>query len=279
MCRWLAYTGSPILLDVLLYEPENSLIEQSRFARLGAETTNGDGYGLGLYEDGRELLPTVVRSTIPAWSDLNLRELAGHFRSRLFFAHIRASTGSAVQQTNCHPFRYGRWLWMHNGAITDFGRLKRDLVFAVDPELYPAIQGSTDSEVMFFLALTFGLRDDPPAAVERMVGFVERTGRLHGVEQPVQMTIATSDGERLWSFRYSSRNRSRSLFYSTEMRCLRQLHPEIFTRESLSEDARIVVSEPLRDLPGAWNEVPESTYVVIEHGTHEVHPFRPTSPA
>ncbi|MEU0567170.1 class II glutamine amidotransferase [Nonomuraea sp. NPDC005983] len=279
MCRWLAYSGSPIILDELLFKPEHSLIEQSRFARLGAETTNGDGYGLGLYEDSRDIPPTVVRSTIPAWSDLNLRELASHFRSRLFFAHIRASTGSAVQQTNCHPFRYGRWLWMHNGSIADFGRLKRDLVFAVDPELYPAIQGSTDSEVMFFLALTFGLRDDPPAAVARMVGFVERTGRLHGVEYPVQMTIATSDGERLWSFRYSSENRSRSLFFSTEVRSLRQLHPEVFAREQLSDDARLVVSEPLRDLPGAWNEVPESTYIVIEHGAHETHPFRPTPPA
>lgn len=279
MCRWLAYSGSPILLDELLFEPEHSLIEQSRFARLGAETTNGDGYGLGLYEDGGDVPPTVVRSITPAWSDLNLRELAGHFRSRLFFAHVRASTGSAVQQTNCHPFRHGRWLWMHNGAIADFDRLKRDLVFAVDPELYPAIQGSTDSEVMFFLALTFGLREDPPAAVERMVGFVERTGREHGVEHPVQMTIAVSDGERLWSFRYSSRKRSRSLFYSTEVRSLRQLHPEVFARERLSGDARLIVSEPLRDLPGAWNQVPESTYIVIEHGTHEVHPFRPIPPA
>ncbi|MER6946141.1 class II glutamine amidotransferase [Nonomuraea sp. NPDC000554] len=279
MCRWLAYSGSPIILDELLFKPEHSLIEQSRFARLGAETTNGDGYGLGLYEDGTDIPPTVVRSTTPAWSDLNLRELAGHFRSRLFFAHVRASTGSAVQQTNCHPFRYGRWLWMHNGSIADFSRLKRDLVFAVDPELYPAILGSTDSEVMFFLALTFGLRDDPPAAVKRMVGFVERIGRLHGVEHPVQMTIATSDGERLWSFRYSSVGRSRSLFYSTEVRSLRQLHPEVFAQEQLSDDARLVVSEPLRDLPGAWNEVPESTYIVIEHGTHETHPFRPTPPS
>ncbi|WP_433184234.1 class II glutamine amidotransferase [Actinoallomurus sp. CA-150999] len=279
MCRWLAYSGSPIVLDELLFKPENSLIEQSRFARLGAETTNGDGHGLGLYADGGDVPPTLVRSIIPAWSDLNLRELAGHFRSRLFFAHIRASTGSAVQQTNCHPFRYGRWLWMHNGEIADFDRLKRDLVFAVDPELYPAIQGSTDSEVMFFLALTFGMREDPPAAVERMVGLVERTGRRHGVAHPVQMTIATSDGERLWSFRYSSERRSRSLFYSTEVRSLRQLHPEIFAPERLSDDARLIVSEPLRDLPGAWNEVPESTYIVIEHGTHEVHPFRPTPPA
>ncbi|MEV0409014.1 class II glutamine amidotransferase [Actinoallomurus sp. NPDC050550] len=279
MCRWLAYSGSPILLDELLFKPEHSLIEQSRSARLGAETTNGDGHGLGLYEDGSDVPPTVVRSITPAWSDLNLRELAGHFRSRLFFAHIRASTGSAVQQTNCHPFRYGRWLWMHNGEIVDFDRLKRDLVFAVDPELYPAIQGSTDSEVMFFLALTFGLREDPPAAVERMVGFVERTGRRNGVEHPIQMTIATSDGERVWSFRYSSEKRSRSLFYSTEVRSLRQLHPEIFARERLSDDARLIVSEPLRDMPGAWNEVPESTYIVIEHGMHEVNPFRPTPPA
>ncbi|WP_433467932.1 class II glutamine amidotransferase [Spirillospora sp. CA-128828] len=279
MCRWLAYSGSPILLDELLFQPEHSLIEQSRFARLGAETTNGDGHGLGLYGDGSDVPPTVIRSVVPAWSDLNLRELAGHFRSRLFFAHIRASTGSAVQQTNCHPFRHGRWLWMHNGAIADFDRLKRDLVFAVDPELYPAIQGSTDSEVMFFLALTFGLREDPPAAVERMVGLVEATGREHGVEHPVQMTIATSDGERLWSFRYSSEKRSRSLFYSTEARSLRQLHPESFARERLSDNARLVVSEPLRDLPGVWNEVPESTYIVIENGMHEVHPFQPTPPA
>lgn len=279
MCRWLAYSGPPILLDELLFEPEHSLIEQSRSSRLGAETINGDGHGLGLYEDGDDAPPTVIRSITPAWSDMNLRELAAHFRSPLFLAHIRASTGSAVQQTNCHPFRYGRWLWMHNGAIADFDRLKRDLVFAVDPGLYPAIQGSTDSEVMFFLALTFGLREDPVTAVERMVGFVERTGREHGVEYPVQMTVATSDGERLWSFRYSSEKRSRSLFYSTEVHSLRQLHPEIFAREPLSDDARLIVSEPLRDLPGAWNQVPESTCIMIGHGTHEVHPFHPTPSA
>lgn len=277
MCRWLAYSGSPILLDELLYQPEHSLIEQSRYARLGAETTNGDGYGVGLYDEDDRVPPTVFRCITPAWSDPNLRELASHWRSPLFFAHIRASTGSPVQQTNCHPFRYGRWLWMHNGAIGDFSRLKRDLVLAVDPELYPAIEGSTDSEIMFFLALTFGLRDDPPEAVERMVGFAEETGRRYGVAKPVQMTVATSDGERLWCFRYSSERRSRSLFYSTEMRSLRRLHPDVFVPGELSDDARIVVSEPLRHLPGAWREIPESTCTVVEHGAYAVRPFRPRS--
>src|SRR3982750_2892126 len=185
MCRWLAYSGSPLLLEDLLYKPENSLVVQSKHSTMGATTTNGDGFGVGWY--GAFETPGLFRSTEPAWNDLNLRELCAHAKAGRVFAHIRASTGSAVQQTNCHPFRYDRWLWMHNGAIKDFHVLKRDLVMAVDPELYPSIEGSTDSEVMFYLALTFGLREDPVAAVERMVGFVEATGREHGVDKPMQM--------------------------------------------------------------------------------------------
>ena len=105
--------------------------------------------------------PGVFRSIEPAWNDQNLRELAGHISSHLFFAHIRAAIGSAVQQTNCHPFRHGRWLFMHNGFIDGFAAIKRDLVLAVDESLFPEIKGQTDTEVLFYLALTFGLADDP----------------------------------------------------------------------------------------------------------------------
>ena len=66
---------------------------------------------------------------------------------------------------------------MHNGLIREFPRVRRELVLAVDDSLFPSIEGTTDSEAMFYLALTFGLEDDPVAAVERMVGFVEDTGR------------------------------------------------------------------------------------------------------
>jgi glutamine amidotransferase len=51
MCRWLAYTGSPIRLEQALYSPANSLIDQSLHSRLGAEVTNGDGFGVGWYDD------------------------------------------------------------------------------------------------------------------------------------------------------------------------------------------------------------------------------------
>ncbi|MBV8734801.1 MAG: class II glutamine amidotransferase, partial [Solirubrobacterales bacterium] len=136
MCRWLAaYTGSPILLQRALYAPAHSLIDQSLHSELGAEATNGDGFGIGWYDD--QPTPGVFRSIEPAWNDHNLRELAAHIRSPLFFAHIRAAIGSAVQQTNCHPFRRGRWLFMHNGFVGDLATVKRDLVLAIDESLYP----------------------------------------------------------------------------------------------------------------------------------------------
>jgi predicted glutamine amidotransferase len=273
VCRWLAYSGSPILLDEILYKPEHSLIVQSLHSTLGAETTNGDGFGVGWYS--AQATPGVFHSTEPAWNDRNLRELAMHVASPMVLAHIRASSGSAVQQTNCHPFRHGRWLWMHNGLIRDFATIKRDLAFAVDPSLYPRIEGSTDSELLFHLALTFGLEDDPPQAVERAVGLVEAYGRQRGVEHPIQMTVATSDGEHLWAFRYSSEGRSRSLFHSTDVSTLRQQYPENPVLHQVSDETRLVVSEPLGDLKGAWMEIPEATCAFISGGRQELKAFTP----
>jgi predicted glutamine amidotransferase len=278
MCRWLAYSGSPVLLEELLYGPENSLVVQSLHSRLGAEETNGDGFGVGWY--GRQESPAVFHSIEPAWNDRNLRALAGHITSPLVFAHIRASTGSPVQQTNCHPFRHGRWLWMHNGLIHEFPRVKRDLLLAVDPALFSEIEGTTDSELLFHLALTLGLEDDPPQAVQRTIGLVEATGHEHGVEFPFQGTIATTDGECVWAFRYSSEGRSRSLFFSTDVRTLRAIYPENELLRDLGDESRLVVSEPLGNkLPGSWNEVPEASYGVIQPGQDELHPFTPTTEA
>lgn len=273
MCRWLAYSGSPVLLEDLLFKPKNSLVVQSQHSKLGATTTNGDGFGVGWYDDHDA--PRLYRSTHPAWNDRNLRELAAGVSSPLFFAHIRASTGTAIQETNTHPFRHGRWLWMHNGLIRDFPSVRRELLFAVDDSLFASIEGTTDSEAMFYLALTFGLEDDPIAAVARMVGFVEEVGRRHGVEHPIQMTVATTDGRTIWAFRYSSEGQTRSLFFSTRLDALRVIHPEVVELAELSDETRVVVSEPLGDLAGAWNEVPEAHVGIVKPGADELLPFAP----
>jgi predicted glutamine amidotransferase len=273
MCRWLAYSGSPIRMEELLVKRDRSLIDQSLHSRLGATTTNGDGFGVGWYEDGEP--PRVYRSTHPAWNDRNLKELAAGISSPLFMAHIRASTGSAIQETNVHPFRHGGWLWMHNGLIREYPQVRRELQLRIADDLYTSIEGTTDSETMFYLALTFGLEHDPVGAVEQMVGFVEETGRKHDVEHPIQMTIATTNGETIWAFRYSSEHDSRSLFFSTALDALRALHPELVELGALSDETRVVVSEPLGDLSGAWNEVPESHVGIVQPGEDELRPFSP----
>ena len=208
MCRWLAYTGEPLRPSELILSPQHSLVAQSLDSPLGAETVNGDGFGFGWYpkhSDGQG--PHLFHSIEPAWNDQNLRELTQAFESPLFFSHVRAAAGPPIQQTNCHPFRFENWLFMHNGVISDFGHVKRDLTYAVDPSLYPHIRGTTDSEVLFHLALTLGLQDDPVAGMSRAVRMVESVGRARGTQFPMQGTVAISDGSTLWAIRYSSQHR------------------------------------------------------------------------
>jgi predicted glutamine amidotransferase len=273
MCRWMAWSGQPLMIEELLFKPTHGLVDQSRHSRLGVETTNGDGFGIGWYGVGEG--PAVYHGVAPAWGDANLRELAAHTESSLFLAHIRATTGTAIQETNCHPFRHGRWLFVHNGVIAGFEQMRRELTLAVDPERFGCIRGSTDSELLFQLALSFGLEDDPVTGLERAIGLVEATALRHGIEHAVQASIGLSDGERLWAFRYSTEGRSRTLFVSADARAIRRLHPDNERLQRLRDEDRVVVSEPLADLEGAWLELPESTVLLVQPGPDEQHRFRP----
>ena len=273
MCRWMGWSGQPVIVEELLFKPKHGLVDQSLHSRMGVETTNGDGFGLGWYGQGDG--PGVYHGVAPAWGDANLRELASHIESTMFLAHVRATTGTAIQQTNCHPFRHGRWLFVHNGVIAGFDQMRRELMLAVAPELFANIKGSTDSEVIFHLALTFGLEHDPVRALEMAIGLVETTAAKHGIEHPVQASMGLTDGERLWAFRYSSEGKSRTLFVSEQADAVHQLYPENEQLQRFRDEDRIVVSEPLADLPGAWLEIPESTVLIVQPGPDEQRPFRP----
>src|SRR3954462_5759636 len=273
MCRWMAYRGRPLRIEELLYKTKHSLIEQSRHSTMGVETFNADGFGLGWYGDADA--PGSFRSLMPAWSNENLRSLAAHVSSPLFLAHVRAATGTPVQETNCHPFRHENWLFVHNGSIARYPDVRHDLVGAIAPEFFNTLEGSTGAETMFCLALTFGLREEPLPALERMAGFVEATCRAHGIEHPLQMTLGLSDGVRLYAVRYSSIGRSRTLFSSAEADSLRLLHPENERLQELGHDDRAVGSRPLTDLPGMWIEVPEATALIVQDGPDEQRPFTP----
>ncbi len=274
MCRWLAYTGSSIPLEALLFNPRHSLIDQSMSSQARASPTNGDGFGVGWYD--RHGRAGIFRSIRPAWNDLNLRELAAHIEAPVFLAHVRAASQGAIQEANCHPFRLGRWLLVHNGEIEKIELFRRELMLAVAPHLFNGIQGTTDSELMFYLALTFGLENDPVGAVERMAGYVEKVGRDHGVADCLCMTLGISDGHRLYVVRYSSDGDAPSLFHSRDREDLHRLDPNLHGRVSL--EARVIVSEPLGDKVADWVSIPQTTALVVHKGAVARQPFRPCLP-
>lgn len=278
MCRWLAYTGNPVSLETMLFHARHSLINQSLHSRFGATTTNGDGFGLGWYQHPHDM-PFRYRCIQPAWHDHNLRELSRAVSAPMFLAHVRAATHTPVQETNCHPFRHRRWMFMHNGMIEDFPRVRRDLLVAIDPQLFASLEGSTDSEAMFLLAMSFGLEHSPVPAIARMAGFVEATARRHGIAHPLSMTVCASDGEQLVAVRYASEGQSpRSLYHSTSFKHLHALYPDDPRIAAVGDDAYLIVSEPLVDLPQAWAQVPESTAIVVRGTQIDYLPFAPIQP-
>lgn len=271
MCRWLGYSGGEIYLEDLLIHPEQNLIDQSLSSRSAETPTNGDGFGVGWY-GGRER-PGLFHSIRPAWNDSNLRDLAANIRSRMFLAHVRATSLATVQETNCHPFRHGNWLFVHNGEIFGVEKTRRDLLTAVAPGYFDNILGSTDSELMFHLALTFGLEDDAPAALARMAGLVEEVGRAHGIAESLWMTLGVMDGETFYGVRYASDGDAPTLYCSRDMDDLRRINPEIPGR--LGETARVLVSEPVGRYQEIWSLVPQGSLVIIRGAALETRPFGP----
>lgn len=212
MCRFLCYSGPPVLLSDLLYQPGHSLILQSYKANERSEPLNGDGFGVGWYAPEVAPTPCVFTSVSPAWSNQNLRRLAHHVRSPLFFAHVRAaSVGMEVSETNCHPFQYGRYLWMHNGEVASFARIKRRLRHSLPDRLYEAVRGSTDSEHAFAVFLErLGDTDTPRAPRDLARALVETVARLEewtaeaGADAPSYYNLVVTDGSSMVAVRYVS---------------------------------------------------------------------------
>lgn len=277
MCRWQAYSGRAIRLEDLLFKAKHSLIDQSMASRSAETPTNGDGFGLGWY--GTREFPGLFRSIRPAWNDFNLRDLAAQIESPLFLAHVRATSLATVQETNCHPFRHGNWLFVHNGEIFEVEKIRQALLMKIAPELFSNILGTTDSEVLFHLALTFGLEKDPLGALERMAGCVESIARENGIAESLWMTLGLSDGQTLYAVRYASDGEAPTLYYSKAVEDLVELGLSAETAKRLGPDARIVVSEPVGKLAGAWVTVPQASALRLRGGAVEVTPFQPRAPA
>ena len=246
MCRWIAYRGETIALEHYVTAPSHSLIEQSIRALESTASINGDGFGLGWYGDHPE--PGLYRELRPAWSDENLRYLCRHLRSRLFFAHVRAATGTAITRQNCHPFVCGRWMFMHNGLIGNWGRLRRKVEALVPDELYPLRIGTTDSEAAFLAIMGAGADRDPIGATERVLEVLTNMVTTDGLREPLRFTAALANGQDLYAFRYAANDKANTLYY----------------RESGA--SVVIVSEPLDGKHAQWKTVPPGHMVAAIAG-------------
>ncbi|WP_071673249.1 class II glutamine amidotransferase [Nioella nitratireducens] len=246
MCRWAAYIGAPIFLDEVISRPGHSLIAQSQHATEAKTETNGDGFGIAWYDARSE--PGLYRDVYPAWSDPNLRSLAEQVRSRLFLAHVRASTGSAISRNNCHPFVVGRWSFMHNGQVGGFEGFRKHADMLVPDALYSFRKGATDSEVLFLIALAEGLETDPIAALSRACGHLSGLSRSKGLAPHLRLSAAFSDGKALYAARGSSDH----------------IAPTVYYRWSASRSGWAVVSEPLEMDEGDWTPLCPGTVARFE---------------
>ena len=246
MCRWIAYRGETTPLEQYVTAPAHSLVVQSLRALESTASTNGDGFGMGWYGEHPE--PGLYREVRPAWSDENLRYLCRHIQSYLYFAHVRASTGTPITRPNCHPFACGPWMFMHNGVIGNWSRLRRQVEQLIPDEFYGSRIGTTDSEAVFLAILGAGAERDPVGAVERTLTTLTDMVTRDGIKEPLRFTAALSNGRDLYAFRYAANDNANTLYY----------------RESGQNV--VIVSEPLDKERANWKPVPPGHKVVARYG-------------
>ena len=275
MCRFVGYVGNKLRLANLLTRPENSLIRQSYKARERPEPLNGDGFGVGWYAPGIPADPCVFTSVTPAWNNRNLLNLVEHIESPCFFAHIRAaSPGMRVSEINCHPFRYKRFLWMHNGTIEGFSLIKRTLRRSLPDDIYHSIEGTTDSEHAFavFLNLLADKAEETSAGclaggLVKTVWQLEDWAREAGITKPSIYNFAVTDGRNIAAVRYVSDPQIEpiSLYFSKRGRyqCC-DGEPEIVTDCRAEESGIIIASERLTDRREDWTRVAPNHVVTVD---------------
>lgn len=276
-----------MILDDVLYKSKNSLIQQSIRAKETEVTLNGDGFGIGWYEPEIDPYPALFSSVLPAWNDQNLRYLAPKISSNCFFAHVRAASTGGVSLANNHPFHFKRMLFMHNGDIADFYKIKRFLRRQLSDEVYAWIKGQTDSEHMFALFLDIFQKhhyhytaEEIAAALEETIHTLKAMQRKHHIRGVNYINAAVTDGRSIVAVRYisSEPRKSPSLHFSVGKRYLyykgvcRMLPAE----QGEENGAVIIASERLNNYRAEWENIPVNHMLLVRDDySTKLQPIKP----
>ncbi|OUL33596.1 ergothioneine biosynthesis protein EgtC [Nostoc sp. T09] len=251
MCRLLAYLGSPVSLEKLLYTPEHSLIVQSYQPReMLSGVVNADGFGMGWYHQQKDTEPFIYKNTLPIWNDQNLPSLSRYVESGRILAYVRSATpGQALDFSNSQPFKYQRLLFTHNGRIDKFRQtLYRPIRDRLSNEIYQSIQGSTDSEHIFALLLHH-LQANPGKSIEQAlhITLLQMGEWAKEYQTYVYANVVISDGDRLIASRFSTKSPAPSLYWLQD--------------DPTFPGAVIIASEPL--FTGNWTACQENSIISV----------------
>ncbi|MBL7858274.1 MAG: class II glutamine amidotransferase [Cyclobacteriaceae bacterium] len=273
MCRLLAYMGTPIVIDKLLYQPKNSLINQSISAKELEEPLNGDGFGIGWYVPEINYEPVTFVSVYPAWNNRNLRNLAPKVKTDCFIAHVRAASVGDVSESNCHPFQYKNLMMMHNGGVENFGAIKRHIRQPLSDELYNWIKGQTDSEHIFAYLLNQLLTNEHDVvsaeavveAFEKTFASLKHMMKVNGIDEPAYLNMVVTNGLFVVATRYVTdpSEEPLTLYHSEGSRFIVEDGITQLTAPADDDQAVLVVSEKLTD-DKDWTMIPKNHFVIVD---------------
>ncbi|ACC80257.1 ergothioneine biosynthesis protein EgtC [Nostoc punctiforme] len=251
MCRLLAYLGSPVSLEHLLYKPEHSLIVQSYKPReMTSGAVNADGFGVGWYHSQKDIEPFTYKNTLPIWNDINLLSLSRYIESKCVLAYVRSATSEqAVDFANCQPFKHQQQLFIHDGRIENFHKtLHRKIRSTLTQDFYEKINGNTDSEHIFALLLSqsqINKHRPPEYALRTTLLTLLEMAKRYQVEASINVIF--SDGHRLIASRFATTSLAPSLYWVRD--------------DPTFSNSVIIASEPL--FIGNWNAFPENSIITV----------------
>eukprot|EP01102_Stenamoeba_stenopodia_P005798 TRINITY_DN16525_c0_g1_i1.p1 TRINITY_DN16525_c0_g1~~TRINITY_DN16525_c0_g1_i1.p1 ORF type:complete len:397 (+),score=44.60 TRINITY_DN16525_c0_g1_i1:117-1193(+) len=311
MCRWMLYYGTdPVLAADIIIKPTHSIITQCYehylpdIVRNWSLSTlenvnrvnpclNGDGFGIGWYVPEVDSTPCVFASATPPWNNRNLLRLSNKIKSSCIFAHVRAAPkGSFVSEANCHPFVFGRYLFMHNGGIPEFAEYKVQLLQSISPKIAAMISGTTDTEhiAAYFIEQ---LKRDPNEestldeirwALLKTVKFICRLTKkrktCYGCSERVciasSLNFAVTDGNVVLATRFRNHPREDppSLYYNISEKVsledgLISVHasPSTSQHHPITENEHrvcLIASEPLTYHGDEWKLLPKNHLICVD---------------
>ncbi|RDI79321.1 hypothetical protein Vi05172_g10711 [Venturia inaequalis] len=323
MCRWFAYISpeEPCLLSDVLLTPSNAISKQcsehylpkllphgeekelddaDKLLQMRNSLLNMDGLGIAWYTDAAQNYmssvigprPAMYKSQQPPSNDFNFRSLCANTETKCVFAHIRATSGSVVTQVNSHPFVFGRHVFMHNGAISNFTTVRRDISHLLAYDAFSNVLGSTDSEHAAALYMTnltnagtretweqqYPLQAMLDALIKTVIQIMTLQQKLGDKNAPNSLNLCTTDGEKMVAIRFRNHASQQppSLYWSEFAgRTLNQKFPGQADgpaenpEASLVEGERIgkhtiIASEPTTYDEGEWNLIGRNCALTVD---------------